>query len=145
MKLAAISHHRVAARAHAHARPAHADLRRAVDAFEPVRRALVALLLNAPQTGAVDPYRQLIAADMRMAYGREATQGDYDYWLPKLQGECDSGFVTSGQMTGTEYWHRRMLGWQAGGSDRATSGPYAGGSDAHGPVPSATDVVSALG
>ena len=25
--------------------------------------------------------------------------------------------ITSGQMSGTEYWHRRMLGWEAGGSD----------------------------
>jgi hypothetical protein len=91
-----------------------------------------------------DSLRQLIAADIKTAYGSEATESDYSYWLPKLQGPCDSGFVTSGQMTGTEYWHRRMLGWQAGGSDMATSGPYAGSPDANGPVPSATDVVGAL-
>ena len=62
-----------------------------------------------------------------------------------LQSECDSGYVTSGQMTGTEYYHRRMLGWQAGGSDTALAGPYAGSPDARGPVPSATEVISQLG
>lgn len=92
----------------------------------------------------VDQLKQLIASDMKTAYGREATDADYGYWLPKLQSPCDSGFVTSGQMTGVEYYHRRMLGWQAGGADQATSGPYAGSSDAHGPVPSATDVVGPI-
>ena len=49
----------------------------------------------------------------------------------------------SGQMTGVEYYHRRMLGWQAGGSDAAKAGPYAGGVE-RGPVPSAVDVVGPL-
>lgn len=92
---------------------------------------------------ATDSFRQLIAADIKLASGREATDADYAYWLPKLQGPCDSGFVTSGQMTGTEYWHRRLLGWQAGGSDVATSGPYAGGAE-RGPVPSVADMVGPL-
>lgn len=98
----------------------------------------------APAANPADSYRELIASDIKTAYGREATDEDYAYWMPKLQGGCDSGFVTGGQMSGTEYWHRRMLGWQAGGSDMATSGPYAGSSDAHGPVPAATDVVAAV-
>ena len=93
------------------------------------------------QATGVEQLKQLISADIKTAYGRDATEADFGYWLPKLQAPCDSGFVTSGQMTGTEYYHRRMLGWQAGGSDVATSGPYAGSPDAHGPVPSATDVV----
>ncbi len=92
----------------------------------------------------VEQFKQLINADMRTAFGRDATDADYGYWLPKLQSPCDSGFVTSGQLTGVEYYHRRMLGWQAGGSDMATSGPYAGSSDANGPVPSATDVMGRL-
>ncbi len=96
------------------------------------------------QTSATESFRQLIAADIKLAGNREATDADYAYWLPKLQGPCDSGFVTSGQMTGTEYWHRRLLGWQAGGSDMAVGGPYAGSPDAHGPVPSATDMVPSV-
>ena len=94
-----------------------------------------------PLTG-VDQLKQLIAADLMTAGGRVATDADFSYWLPMLQSPCDSGFVTSGQMSGVEYYHRRMLGWQAGGSDQATRGPYAGSSDANGPVPSATDVMS---
>ena len=81
---------------------------------------------------------------MKTAFGRPATSEEYAYWLPMLQSPCDSGFVTSGQMTGTEYYHRRMLGWQAGSADQATSGPYAGSSEANGPVPSAVDVVGPL-
>ena len=92
---------------------------------------------------AADSFRQLVDADMRLAYGHPASEGDYAYWLPKLQGPNDSGLVTSGQMGATEYWHRRMLGWQAGGNE-ATSGPYAGGVEAHGPVPSATDMVPSV-
>jgi len=92
----------------------------------------------------MDPYMKLIDADMKTAYGRDATQSDYDYWLPKLLGPNDSSLVTSGQMTGTEYWHRRMLGWQAGGADQATQGPYAHSADARGPVPSAADVLNSL-
>ena len=98
---------------------------------------------SAPQSS-TDQLKKLIAADIMTAGGRVATQADYDYWLPKLQSPCDSGFVTSGQMTGVEYYHRRMLGWQAGGSDLAKFGPYAGSPDAHGPVPAATDVVGPL-
>jgi hypothetical protein len=89
-----------------------------------------------------EAYRALIDADMRTAHsGRPATADDYAYWLPKLEGGCDTSLVTGGQLTATEYWHRRMLGWEAGGSDAATSGPYQGGEQV-GPVPSATDVVS---
>ncbi len=98
----------------------------------------------APKTG-VEQLRALIAADIKTASGREATETDYAYWLPKLQEPCDSGFVTSGQMTGVEYYHRRMLGWQAGGEDLASRGPYAGSPDRPiGPVPSAIDVVGQL-
>lgn len=89
-----------------------------------------------------ESYLELIDKDIQTAYGRKATQADYEYWLPKFEGPCDSGFVTNGQMTGTEYWHRRLLGWQAGGQDMATSGPYAGSPNAQGPVPRAIDVVS---
>jgi len=108
-----------------------------------LRAKLAAAPIEVPpvQPAPVDPLRTLIAADIKTASGREATEADYDYWLPKLQSPCDSGFVTSGQMTGVEYYHRRMLGWQAGGADQATSGPYAGGSEAHGPVPPATEVM----
>ena len=97
----------------------------------------------APKTG-VEQLKQLIAADLKTAYGREATETDFAYWLPKLQEPCDSGFVTSGQMTGVEYYHRRMLGWQAGAADLAIAGPYAGGPEARGPVPSAVDLVGPL-
>ena len=96
------------------------------------------------QKTGVEQLKALIDADMKSAYGHAATEADYGYWLPRLQSPCDSGFVTSGQMTGVEYYHRRMLGWQAGGSDMATSGPYAGSPEAHGPVPSALEVVGAL-
>jgi hypothetical protein len=94
--------------------------------------------------GAEDQYRALIAADIKASRGTEATQADYDYWLPKLMGPNDSGFVTSGQMTATEYWHRRMLGWQAGGSDVAALGPYAGDGQQHGDVPSAASVIPGI-
>jgi len=91
-----------------------------------------------------EAYRTLIASDIKTAYGREATDEDYAYWLPKLQGPNDSGFVTGGKMSATEYWHRRLLGWQAGGADVATSGPYAGGGGPHGDVPPATGVVPGI-
>ena len=98
-----------------------------------------------PSASSTEQLRKLIAADVRLAGGREATERDYAYWLPMMQSPCDSGFVTSGQMTGVEYYHRRMLGWQAGGEDRAISGPYAGSPDRpNGPVPSAVDVVGPL-
>lgn len=97
----------------------------------------------APLTG-TEQLRALIAADVKTASGHEATEADYAYWLPMLQSPCDSGFVTSGQMTGVEYYHRRMLGWQAGGDDLAKFGPYAGSPEAHGPVPSAVEVVGPL-
>lgn len=103
-----------------------------------------AAMASRPSDARVQQFRQLIDTDMRLAYGRPANDDDYNYWLPKLSGPNDSGFVTSGQMSDTEYWHRRMLGWQAGGSDQATSGPYAGSSDARGPVPSFTDLVGQL-
>jgi hypothetical protein len=102
--------------------------------------AVEAPVASAPKTE-VERLKQLIDADLKTAYGRPATESDYAYWLPKLQEPCDSGFVTSGQMTGVEYYHRRMLGWQAGGSDLATSGPYAGSPEARRPVPSAIDVM----
>ena len=97
----------------------------------------------AQKTG-VDQLKALIDADLKTAFGHGATEADYSYWLPKLQSPCDSGFVTSGQMTGVEYYHRRMLGWQAGGSDTALFGPFAGSPEASGPVPSAVDVVGPL-
>ena len=97
-----------------------------------------------PSKTSTDQLRNLIAADIRMAGNREANDRDYAYWLPLLQSPCDSGFVTSGQMTGVEYYHRRMLGWQAGGDDQAIAGPYAGSPDARGPVPSAVDIVGEL-
>ena len=98
-----------------------------------------------PASGSTEQLRRLIAADIKLSSGgREATERDYAYWLPMLQGPCDSGYVTSGQMTGVEYYHRRMLGWQAGGADMAVAGPYAGSPDARGPVPSAVDVVGPL-
>jgi hypothetical protein len=119
------------------------------DAFQPAQKAPVNLTgtsaTQAPATQApaseADGYKKLIAADIKTAYGRDATQSDFDYWLPKMMGPNDSGFVTGGQMNATEYWHRRLLGWQAGGPDQATQGPYAHSSDAQGPVPAATDVV----
>jgi hypothetical protein len=115
------------------------------DARGPVPSAedVVGPIRDPNATADTDSLRKLIASDMRLANGREATETDYAYWLPKLQEPCDSGFVTSGQMTGVEYYHR-MLGWQAGGSDMATSGPYAGSPEARAPVPSAVDVVGEL-
>jgi hypothetical protein len=71
--------------------------------------------------------KQVIAGDIRTAYGREATDADYSYWLGKMEGPCDSSMVTSGQMSALEYWHQRLLGMGAGGSDVARFGPYAGG------------------
>jgi len=90
---------------------------------------------GAATPSAEEQFRKLIAADVKAARGSEATQADYDYWLPKLMGPNDSGFVTSGQMSATEYWHRRMLGWQAGGPDAARFGPYSGDGQEHSAVP----------
>ncbi len=70
--------------------------------------------------------RAMVRQDLWVAYGREATETDFEYWLPKLKGECDSGYVTGGQMSAIDYWHNRLLGWQAGGEDVAKAGPYAG-------------------
>ena len=56
-------------------------------------------------TYTTDQLKKLIASDIMTAGGRVATQADYDYWLPKLQSPCDSGFVTSGQMTGVGYYY----------------------------------------
>ena len=122
----------------------HGDVPSASDVSPGVPPAGTAAMASVTSPAREAQYKQLINADMMLAYGRPATDDDYNYWLPKLEGPNDSGFVTSGQMTATEYWHPRMLGWQAGGSDQATSGPYAGSSDAHGPVPSATDLVGPL-
>jgi hypothetical protein len=122
----------------------HGDVQAATDVSPGVPPAGTAAMESMPSDARVQQYRDLINADMMLAYGRPANDGDYNYWLPKLEGPNDSGFVTSGQMSATEYWHRRMLGWQAGGSDQATQGPYAGSSDAHGPVPAATDIVGQL-
>ena len=100
-----------------------------------------ATLLAMARPQMVQAFRSLIQADMRTAYNREATAQDYDYWLPKLLGPNDSGLVTGGSLSATEYWHRRMLGWQAEGKDQAVAGPYARSSEAHGNVPSAQQVV----
>ncbi|MFN8606762.1 MAG: hypothetical protein U0931_04480 [Vulcanimicrobiota bacterium] len=99
---------------------------------------------GAPQS-ARDAYISLIRQDIAIAYdGRPVSEKDLNYWLPKLEGGCDAAEVRSGQMTSTEYWHRRLLGWRAGGQDMATSGPYAGSSEARGPVPSAAEVVKGI-
>lgn len=71
--------------------------------------------------------KQVIAGDIRTACGRQATDADYAYWLPKMEGPCDSSMVTSGQMSALEYWHQRLLGMGAGGGDMARFGPYARG------------------
>jgi hypothetical protein len=69
------------------------------------------------QPGTIDSLRGLIAADVKLARGSEATDADYAYWLPKLQGDMDH----------LDYWHKRLLGWEAGGADVAKFGPYAPG------------------
>ena len=103
--------------------------------------APVAPIAPAPKLTEEQQFRKLIAADILSSGGRVANATDYAYWLPMLQSPCDSGLVTSGQMTGTEYYHRRILGWQAGGDDVAKFGPYAGGVE-RGPVPSAIEVMA---
>lgn len=101
----------------------------------------------APKAGAAakrsdqEAYTELINKDFQIAFHRKPSDTEYKYWMEKLQGPNDSGLVTSGQMTATEYWHRRMLGWQGGGADIVPYGPYAGSSEAHGEVPKATDLV----
>jgi hypothetical protein len=78
-----------------------------------------------PQSSDAD-LRTMVSQDIKTAYGRDATQADFDYWLPKLKSDNDSSYVTSGKMSSMDYWHNRLLGWQAGGPDTATQGPYAG-------------------
>lgn len=86
--------------------------------------------------------RKIVSSDIRTAYGREATDKDYSYWMEKFTGYNDSGFVTGGQMSSDEYWHRRLLGWQAGGEDVAKFGPYAGGGEAKGRVPPVSSIIN---
>src|SRR5438876_8103 len=77
------------------------------DSFQSSKKAPVNLTgASASQAPAseADGYKKLIAADIKTAYGRDATQADFDYWLPKMTGPNDSGFVTGGQMSATEYW-----------------------------------------
>lgn len=75
------------------------------------------------------------------AYGTPPDAGTVDYWLRKFDGrEVNvSGYVTSGQMTSTDYWFKRLIGWQAGGRDVAQFGPWAGsgsgGPNGNGRVP----------
>jgi hypothetical protein len=78
--------------------------------------------------------RQLIAKDIQFAYGREATQRDFDYWLPKLAADPYN----------LDYWHKRLLGWQAGGDDVAKNGPYAGGGGPRGHLSTVEEVVGAV-
>lgn len=69
------------------------------------------------QTAPAGPdYRGLIDRSLKTAYNRNATDTDYSYWLPKLEGDPNN----------TNYWEQRLLGQGAGGADVATSGPYAG-------------------
>lgn len=81
-------------------------------------------LPNLNRNSPVEQLKQVIDADAWATQGHGASQADYDYWLSKMQGDNDSGFVTSGQMSAMEYWHRRALGWQAGGADKPPYGPY---------------------
>ncbi len=56
---------------------------------------------------------EAIAAANQIAYGGQQKHKDKSYW--------DAMFAKD-----PEYTWKRMLGWQAGASDAATSGPYAG-------------------
>lgn len=51
-----------------------------------------------------------------MAYGREATENDYTYWV---------GDILSDPNGWSDYWWKRLLGWEAGGADVALYGDYA--------------------
>ena len=75
----------------------------------------------------------MIRADFHASAGRDPTEADTTYWLGLTQGDNDSVLVTSGQMTAMDYWHKRMLGWQAEGPDAAQYGPYS--ADPSRPVP----------
>jgi hypothetical protein len=104
---------------------------------------------TAPDGGPWTPekvqYCKLIEQDAQVTTHQPATMDGFKYWLEKYTGPCDSGFVTGSppQMTPTEYWHRRALGWQAGDQDLPPFGPYGKTQDS--PLQSADDEMKSLG
>jgi hypothetical protein len=104
---------------------------------------------TAPDGGPWTPdkvqYCKLIEQDAQVTTHQPATMEGFQYWLQKYEGPCDSGFVTGSppQMTPTEYWHRRALGWQAGDQDQPPFGPYGKTQDS--PLQSADDEMKSLG
>ena len=92
-----------------------------------IREAFPGMTFDKRSPDYIDNVRKVIAQDIRAAGGREPTQRDFDYWIPKFLGENDSTLVTSGQMTAEDYWHKRLLGMGAGPADAAKYGPWAGG------------------
>jgi len=66
--------------------------------------------------------RQALETASRVAYGgKPVSDSDVNYWQQMWNKDPD-------------YTFKRMLGWQAGGSDVAQSGPYAGGGGAQPPL-----------
>lgn len=77
----------------------------------------------APASGGGGGLRDTIRQGIMTAYGREATDNDYNYWTSKW-----AELTARGQQIGDpNYAYNRLLGMGAGGSDIATSGPFAGG------------------
>ncbi len=82
-----------------------------------IDEAFPRLSLKADAPDFIAQLREVIQTDAQASQGRDATQTDYDYWLPKMQADADH----------LDYWHKRLLGWQAGGADAPKYGPYAAG------------------
>src|SRR5215831_16872587 len=80
-----------------------------------------------PTTNPNDP-RSMIDQALQTAYGRAATQQDYDYWLGKWSewGSRDPN-----------YFQQRLLGMGAGGNDIALYGPYSLAAGYRPPTPEA--------
>lgn len=64
----------------------------------------------------VNSLKSMIDYGLKTAYGRQATDKDYNYWITQIQAK-------PGDMN---YWLQRLLGQGAGGADTALYGPYAG-------------------
>lgn len=79
-----------------------------------VREAFPQLSLDPNASDYEGQLRQIIQTDSQASQHRDATAKDYGYWLPMMLGTPDPG-----------YWHKRLLGWEAGGDDMAKFGPYA--------------------
>jgi hypothetical protein len=67
--------------------------------------------------------RSIISTGIKQAYGRDATDQDYQYWEGKWQELQARGQ----QLNDPNYAWKRLIGMDASGADAAKFGPYAGG------------------